>query len=60
MSGKRGKGVDPTWPVVPEDQHVMTEFTTDRQGALSPFGDIEFPRERHELPYQHPITVINR
>lgn len=60
MSGKRGKGVDPTWPVVAEDEHVMTEFTTDRQGALSPFGDIEFPRELHELTYEHPTTVINR
>ncbi|WP_029137795.1 hypothetical protein [Nakamurella lactea] len=60
MSGKRGKGVDPTWPVVDEGEHVMTEFTTDRQGSLSPFGDIEFPRDPQELPYRHPNTVINR
>jgi hypothetical protein len=60
VAGKRGKGVDPTWPVVEEGEHVMTELTVDRQGSLSPFGDVEFPRERHELPYEHPTTVINR
>ena len=58
MAAKRGKGVDPTWPVLPDRQHPVTELNTDVQGALSPFGDVEFPL-RH-TPYVHPTTVINR
>ncbi|MDQ2845249.1 MAG: hypothetical protein M3Y77_02610 [Actinomycetota bacterium] len=57
---KRSKGTDPTWPDLPPGEHVMSEFTADRQGALSPFGDVEFPRDPAELPYQHPKTIINR
>jgi hypothetical protein len=60
VAGTRGKNVDPTWPELPEGEHVLSEFTADRQGSLSPFGDIEFPRDPDELPYIHPKTVINR
>ncbi len=60
MAGKRGKNVDPTWPEVPDGEHALSELTADRQGSLSPFGDIEFPRAPEELPYIHPRTVINR
>ena len=60
MAHKRSKGVDPTWPEVPGDQHPVSEFNTDRQGALSPFGEIEFPLPSSEIPYIHPTTVINR
>ncbi len=60
MAHKRGKGVDPTWPESGEDDHPVTELTADRQGALSPFGDIQFPLAGHQLPYKHPRTVINR
>jgi hypothetical protein len=56
----RGKGVDPTWPEVEEGEHVLSEFNAGVQGALSPFGDIEFPLPANEIPYTHPKTVINR
>ena len=36
----------------------MTELAADRQGALSPFGDITFPLDT--VPYVHPVTEINR
>ena len=60
MSQERGNGVDPTWPETPDGKHALTEFTADRQGSLSPFGDIEFPVEYTELRYIHPHTVINK
>ena len=60
MAHNRGKGVDPTWPVGDDDDHPVTELNSDRQGALSPFGDLQFPIEGHKLPYVHPTTVINR
>ena len=60
MAEFRGRGVDPTWPVVDEGEHVLSEFNASVQGALSPFGDIEFPLPADEIPYVHPKTVINR
>lgn len=60
MSSKRGKGVDPTWPEVPEGAHPVTELNSDRAGSLSPFGDVTFPLDAADLPYVHPTTVINR
>ncbi len=57
MADKRAKGVDPTWP---EGDHPVTELNSDRQGALSPFGDVTFPLDAKDLPYVHPKTVINR
>lgn len=57
-SPKRSEHIDPTWPEVPRGEHVVTEFVTDRQGSLSPFGDVEFPLPN--TSYRHPKTVINR
>src|SRR5664279_1397237 len=58
VAGKRSKGVDPTWPELPEGEHPVTELSTDLQGALSPFGEVQFPLP--SVPYVHPTTVINR
>lgn len=53
--------VDPAWPAdVSRDEHAVTELASDRQGSLSPFGDVSFPLAEDELPYVHPVTVINR
>ncbi len=57
---KRARRVDPGWPTGPVGEHALSEFNTDRQGSLSPFGELEFPLERDEIPYIHPTTVINR
>lgn len=53
-------GIDPTWPESGDGDHALSELTADRQGSLSPFGDLEFPRDIAELPYIHPTTIINR
>jgi len=53
---KKHKGVDPTWPGE-DGEHPVTELASDRQGALSPFGDVTFPLE--SVPYVHPETEIN-
>ncbi|PPK70535.1 hypothetical protein V5P93_000585 [Actinokineospora auranticolor] len=51
--------IDPTWAGDDDKgSHPVTELTSDRQGALSPFGDITFPLET--IPYVHPETKINR
>lgn len=60
MADKRSKGVDPSWPELGDGEHVVSEFNADRQGALSPFGEVEFPLDPASLPYIHPTTVINR
>ena len=60
MAAKPKKGVDPTWPTLAADDHAVSEFTADRQGALSPFGEVEFPLPGDQIPYVHPVTVINR
>ncbi|RLK59705.1 hypothetical protein [Actinokineospora cianjurensis] len=51
--------VDPTW-IGDDDNgsHPVTELTSDRQGALSPFGNTTFPLDT--TPYVHPTTEINR
>ncbi|HET6707695.1 hypothetical protein [Amycolatopsis sp.] len=54
---KKHKGIDPTWPGE-DGEHPVTELASDRQGALSPFGDITFPLDT--VPYVHPVTEINR
>jgi hypothetical protein len=54
---KKHKGIDPTWPGE-AGEHPVTELASDRQGALSPFGDITFPLDT--VPYVHPETEINR
>jgi hypothetical protein len=50
--------LDPAWPKLPEGEHPVTELTTDVQGNLSPFGELEFPLDA--VPYVHPQTEINR
>ena len=60
MAEKLKKGVDPRWPGAGTDDHAVSEFTADRQGALSPFGELEFPLPGDQIPYVHPVTVINR
>lgn len=53
--------VDNGWPQdLPEDVSAVSELATDRPGALSPFGEETFPWPLDELPYMHPVTVINR
>jgi hypothetical protein len=52
--------VDNGWPTTDPDDHAVSELATDRTGALSPFGDVEFPVPSTDLPYLHPVTVVNR
>jgi hypothetical protein len=52
--------VDPGWPALGDDDHAVSELVADRTGALSPFGDLTFPLPVDEVPYTHPVTVINR
>jgi hypothetical protein len=60
--GKAGKTryVDNGWPATDPDDHAVSELATDRTGALSPFGDVVFPVPSDDLPYVHPVTVVNR
>lgn len=51
------KYVDPGW-TAPDGEHAVSEFASDRTGALSPFGDTVFPLDH--VPYVHPSTTINR
>ncbi|HET8641492.1 MAG TPA: hypothetical protein VFM37_06115 [Pseudonocardiaceae bacterium] len=53
----RSARIDPAWPDVP---HPVSEVAAAVQGALSPFGDVEFPLPAEELPYVHPETKINK
>jgi hypothetical protein len=53
--------IDNGWPSTDgPDDHPVTELAADRTGALSPFGDISFPLPAEDLPYLHPVTVVNR
>jgi hypothetical protein len=53
--------VDNGWPVPADgDDHAVSELAADRTGALSPFGDTTFPLPAEELPYTHPVTVVNK
>ena len=60
MAGKKDEKVDPGWPDLSDGEHAVSEFNADRQGALSPFGEVEFPLDPGTLPYRHPRTIINR
>lgn len=58
---KKKHYVDPGWPQnLPEGKHAVTELIAEDAGALSPFGDAEFPVPAEKLSYVHPYTVINR
>jgi hypothetical protein len=52
--------VDKGWPTINPGDHAVSELATDRVGALSPFGDLVFPLPADDLPYVHPVTVVNR
>ena len=54
--------VDPTWPDKKPSNaaHPVSELAADRQGALSPFGDVTFPLPSEDLGYEHPVTEINK
>ncbi|MGH3622523.1 MAG: hypothetical protein ACRDQ5_12135 [Sciscionella sp.] len=57
----RDARIDPSWPEEsPGGDHPVSELAADRQGSLSPFGDVSFPLEPDALPYIHPVTEINR
>ncbi|PRX50262.1 hypothetical protein B0I33_102381 [Prauserella shujinwangii] len=55
---RKRKRIDPSWPETREGEHPVSELAADRQGALSPFGDVTFPLE--QVPYEHPETEINK
>jgi hypothetical protein len=57
---KRARRMDPTWPHRPNGDHPVSELAADRQGALSPFGEVTFPLPADEIGYVHPVTEINR
>jgi hypothetical protein len=59
-NGQKNRYVDPGWPDLGEDDHAVSELATDRTGALSPFGELVFPQPAEELPYVHPVTVVNK
>jgi hypothetical protein len=53
--------IDPAWPGDDDHgKHPVSEVAADRQGALSPFGELSFPLPPEELGYQHPVTGINK
>lgn len=52
--------VDNGWPETAEGDHAVSELTSDRTGSLSPFGDVTFPLPAEDLPYIHPVTVVNK
>ncbi|MCA1186429.1 MULTISPECIES: hypothetical protein [Saccharopolyspora] len=52
--------IDPTWPHVGDGEHPVSELVADKQGALSPFGDVTFPYDEGTFPYEHPVTEINK
>lgn len=55
---KKSDRIDPTWPHLPDGEHPVTELSSDRQGALSPYGNVTFPLDT--VPYVHPETEINK
>ncbi len=57
---KKNQYVDNGWPETADDDHAVSELATDRTGALSPFGEVEFPLPAERLPYMHPVTVVNK
>lgn len=60
VAEKKTRYVDNGWPTRDPDDHAVSELAADRVGALSPFGDITFPLPAADLPYLHPVTVVNK
>jgi hypothetical protein len=52
--------VDKGWPTTDPGDQAVSEVRTDRTGALSPFGTVDFPLPSDDLPYLHPVTVVNQ
>lgn len=52
--------IDPAWPRDPDGKSPVSELASDRQGSLSPFGDVSFPLPEGSVPYEHPVTRINK
>lgn len=50
--------IDPAWPRLDDGDHPISELAADRQGSLSPFGEVTFPQQ--SVPYVHPETEINK
>ena len=58
---KHPERVDPTWPGYDDlGKAPVSEIAADKQGALSPFGELTFPLPPEDLGYQHPSTEINK
>jgi hypothetical protein len=58
---QKNRYIDPGWPSSDvDDDHAVSELAADRTGALSPFGALEFPQPAGDLPYLHPVTVVNK
>ncbi|MDL9937818.1 hypothetical protein QSJ18_13775 [Gordonia sp. ABSL1-1] len=58
-SGKK-QYVDNGWPQDLDGSHAVSEFAAGISGALSPFGETQFPLPVDELPFVHAKTDINR
>ena len=59
-NAKKPGYVDNGWPQAADGSadHAVNELAAPVVGALSPFGELEFPQEH--IPYVHPSTRINR
>ena len=60
MAQKTHRYIDSGWPTRDPEDSPVSELASDRVGALSPFGDTTFPLPAADLPYVHPVTVVNR
>ncbi|MFC9978877.1 hypothetical protein [Gordonia sp. NPDC127522] len=55
--------VDNGWPQDENGdaaEHAVSELATHISGALSPFGDTEFPLPVDDLPFVQSKTIVNR
>jgi hypothetical protein len=56
----RNERIDPAWPDL-DGAPPVSELASSLQGALSPYGDdVMFPLPAEALPYEHPVTKINK
>ena len=63
MAKRKAKNVhlvEPTWGQSDDGGPPLTELTSESAGALSPFGELVFPQPADDLPYVHPVTVVNK
>ncbi|MFT4044932.1 MAG: hypothetical protein QM673_17355 [Gordonia sp. (in: high G+C Gram-positive bacteria)] len=63
MAEKKERYVDNGWPRGEDGtglEHAVSEFAAHVAGALSPFGDVEFPLPADKVPYVLPKTDVNR